>query len=233
MIIGENFYSWNPIFFQPIDPNNGRYFGNVIGNVSLEDQLDDVSNAGNAEKEDILTLGIDLSETITRLAQKYISLWSIIDNVERSITGNNSIERLDASQLVEDFISNYSPDIFDEEDPSIDTPSMISDEVCDAEYYSWNPNLFRIEKPDESGYFGNVIGNIPTQEQLDEVRDAGSKQKELIEDLGISLSDTIVENSEKYRSIANININAMSSIIEMFGGVFVLGSSTLDSTPLG
>ena len=146
MIIGENFYSWNPIFFQPIDPNNGRYFGNVIGNVSLEDQLND---------------------------------------------------------------------------------------VCDAEYYSWNPNLFRIEKPDKSGYFGNVIGNIPTQEQLDEVRDAGLKQKELIEDLGISLSDTIVENSEKYRSIANININAMSSIIEMFGGVFVLGSSTLDSTPLG
>lgn len=235
MIIEEGFYVWSPIFLQSKNPDTARYFGNVIGNVSLEDQLQVVGDAGASQIEDIRTIGSQQTQELTDLARKFSIFWSIADRVEKSITGVDPTERSADPTFIEDYVENYvdssaeSP-VGGSENGSDDEPST---ESSDAEYYIWRQNAFQILNEENSRYFGNVIGNIPVQELIQEVRNVGDAQKELIVDLGSIETEDIRSNSEKFRTLADINRNTLNSIMDFFGGVFVLDSSRLDNIPLG
>lgn len=232
MITGEDFYSWNPLYFKVKDPETGRYFGDVIGNVSLEDQLKVVSDAGVDQIEKIEAAGNEQILTIQSLSGKFTSLWTIIERVEQSLTGAAAQVRNDGHEFIEDFVANYVPpsedfiDPFDETSEPVRVPNNI-------EFYSWVPNFFLVRDPTDGRYFGNAIGNVPLHEQLQVVIDSGNECKELILDTGADATAELREGSEKYRVITKNYSNVMREITKFFDGVFVLDESALDRTPLG
>lgn len=232
MITGEDFYSWNPLYFKAKDPETGRYFGNVIGNVSLEDQLKVVSDAGVDQIEKIEAVGNEHILAIQSLSGRFTSLWTIVDHVERSLTGAAAPARNDGHEFIEDFVANYVPPSEDSIDPFDDTfePVRVPDDI---EFYSWIPNFFLVRDPTDGRYFGNAIGNVPLHEQLQVVINSGNGCKELILDTGADTTAELREGSEKYRVITKNYSNVMRKITKFFGGVFVLDESALNSTPLG
>lgn len=235
MITGADFYAWNPNYFQSRDPETGKFFGNVIGNFSLEDQLAIVDREGEKQKTDIQALGEEQALAIELLSQKFITFWRIADGVEKAITGTDQPERSDDSGFIEAFLENYVPPTAEEENGTgPDTSSESSEPVSSgAAYYAWQPNYFQAKDPETLRFFGNVIGNVPAQEQIQTVTDEGLRQKEAIEILGTAEVSDILEMSEKYRYIAGVHSGVMQEIISFFGGVFVLDQSMLDGAPLG
>ena len=231
MIVGDGFYIWSPLYFKPRNQENSRYFGNVIGNLSLEDQLSIIDEAGGSQKTDIQSLAEEEKIVIDALSEKFVRLWRIIDAVEERFIGIEPSSRSnDNSSFIQAFIDSY--------DSTSSGGSEISNPVADinpfsesgADFYTWHPNHFKIIA---SEYFGNIIGNIPTSEQIKIVADAGSKQKIEILVLGESEAKDISQRSDKYRMMMSINGNVMKNIITFFGGAFILDSSALDVTPLG
>lgn len=106
------------------------------------------------------------------------------------------------------------------------------DEMTD-EIYSWAPTLFQIKDPDTQDYVGNVIGNRSKEDQISVVTDAGALQKEAILTESQQLISEINESARNLLDIMAISSDTMKEIVLFFGGTFVLGTSVLDSTPLG
>lgn len=235
MITGADFYAWNPNYFQSRDPETGKFFGNVIGNFSLEDQLAIVDREGEKQKTDIQALGEEQALAIEILSQKFVAFWRIAEGVEKAITGTDPPERSEDSGFIEAFLENYVPPTAEEENGTgLETSSESSEPVSSgAAYYAWQPNYFQAKDPETLRFFGNVIGNVPAQEQIQTVTDEGARQKEQILELGTAEESEILEMSEKFRHIAKINKDTMKELIAFFGGIFVLDSSMLDGSPLG
>lgn len=234
MITGADFYAWNPNYFQSRDPETGKFFGNVIGNFSLEDQLAIVDREGEKQKTDIQALGEEQALAIELLSQKFITFWRIAEDVEKAITGTDPPERSEDSGFIEAFLENYVPPVSEEIDVGTPTETEESEPVSSgAAYYSWQPNYFQAKNPETLRFFGNVIGNVPAQEQIQTVTDEGKRQKNQILETGTAEELEILEMSEKFRHIAKINKDTMKELIAFFGGVFVLDSSMLDGSPLG
>lgn len=234
MITGADFYAWNPNYFQSRNPETGKFFGNVIGNFSLEDQLAIVDQEGIKQKTDIQRLGAEQALIIGNLSQKFVALWRISDSVEKAITGSDPPQRIENPEFIEAFLESYVPPVSQEtasENPSEaeETESVSSD----AEYYVWHPNYFQARSPETLKFFGNVIGNVPVQEQIKTVTDEGIRQKDQILELGTAEAAAILEMSEKFRHVTGINNHVMKELIAFFGGVFVLDQSMLDGAPLG
>lgn len=78
-------HSWSPNFFMAKNPSNQKYFGNVIGNVPKEDQIQMVKQEGAEQKTEIMMAGETELEKILPLAEKYFRLWSVINDVYRAI----------------------------------------------------------------------------------------------------------------------------------------------------
>lgn len=229
-----DFYIWSPIFFQSKNPETGIFFGNVIGNFSLEDQLMIVDDEGSRQKTNVQNTGEEYRIAIELLSLKFIQLWQVVDGVEKAITGEDPVEREDGSDFIDSFLENYVPPSDEIPIDETDDPSDETEEVSSgAEYYIWEPNFFQIKKPDTYGFFGNVIGNVPASEQIQFVSSEGLRQKTEIEELGTASVQDIIELSGKFRYITNLNSSVMKEIIAHFGGVFVLDSSALNSAPLG
>ena len=230
-----DFYIWSPIFFQSKNPETGRFFGNVIGNFSLEDQLAIVDNEGSRQKTNVQSVGEEQTLAVILLSDKYTRLWQIVDDVERSITGEEPVERDDGSDFIESFLATYIPPSSEETNTneSIESEEETEPVSSGAEYYIWTPNFFQAKNPETYRYFGNVVGNVPASEQIQFVTNEGLSQKTEIEELGASSVLDIMERSEKFRYVTNLNSSVMKQIIAHFGGVFVLDSSALDSAPLG
>lgn len=232
MINGTDFYAWNPNYFQSRDPKSGKFFGNVIGNFSLEDQLKIVDNEGRNQKANIQDLGEEQALAIHVLADKFVRFWDIADAVEKVITGSDPPERSDGSDFVEAFLENYVSPVEEDTAAEAEEDEPESAPSGDA-FYLWHPNYFQARNPETLNFFGNVVGNIPVFEQIRVITDEGTRQKEEIEALGISEAADILEQSEKFRHVTKINKDTMKELIAFFGGVFVLDSSMLDGSPLG
>ena len=217
MVVGNGYFTWRPLFFQPRDPETNRYFGNAIGNYSLEDQLSIVDAAGDAQKVNIQDVGEEKALEIDTLSQKFVSLWSIVDTVTTAITGEDPLPRADAHEFIEDFMSTYNARRLGM-NRSLQNSLMMrsAPRSSNTEYYIWRPNYFQFKDPESEYYSGNVVGNIPLQEQIQTVRDAGEIQKASIIELGESEAEAIDTSSEKYRNIANINANVMDRIVSFF-----------------
>lgn len=235
MIHGTDFYAWNPNYFQFRNPETGKFFGNVIGNFSLEDQLKIVDDEGARQKANIRAIGEEQILAIRMLASKFVRFWEIADEVERAITGIIPSQRNDGSDFIEEFLENYIPLVNDEsvsENP-VETEEGNEASFSGAEYYTWRPNYFQARDPETAKFFGNVIGNVPSQEQIWTVSNAGAMQKEEILEVGSAETEDIMQMSEKFRRATKINKDTMKELIAFFGGVFVLDSSMLDGSPLG
>ena len=234
MTTGSDFYAWNPIYFQSIDPETGKYSGNVIGNVSLEDQLAIVDRAGEKQKTDIRALGKEQAKAIQNLAEKFVSFWSIADQVEKAVIGSNPPQRSKDTEFIEDFIENYVPPTVDTEETGPASSDESTAQVSSgAEYYVWTPNHLKVLNLETGKYFGTLIGNVPMFEQIQTVSNEGAKQKTDIIELGTSETTDIMKRSEKFRQVIQLNRNTMKEVVVFFGGVFVLNSSALDGSPLG
>lgn len=232
MINGTDFYAWNPNYFQSRDPETGKFFGNVIGNFSLEDQLEIVDREGAKQKADIQSLGEEQTLAIRVLADKFVRFWEIADAVEKAITGSDPPQRSDGSDFIEAFLAGYVPpaDAEPVAEPEEEEHEFVP---SGAAFYLWHPNYFQARSPETLKFFGNVIGNIPAAEQIRVVTDEGIRQKEEIETLGNAEAADILEMSEKFRHVSRINTDVMRKIIAFFGRSFILDSSMLDSAPLG
>lgn len=106
------------------------------------------------------------------------------------------------------------------------------DEMTD-EIYSWAPTIFQIKDPETKNYTGNVIGNRSLEDQIAVVTDAGAKQKEALLEESQQLISEINESAKNLMDIMAISSDTVKEIVLFFGGTFVLGTSVLDTTPLG
>jgi len=86
MIIGENYYQWEPNHLKYKDPENGRYSGSVIGNPPLEESLAVVEEEGEKQKQRIMERSTELIEEISGMSRTYIDFWSIVNDVETYMT---------------------------------------------------------------------------------------------------------------------------------------------------
>ena len=237
MISGENYYAWNPIRFRSKDEETNRYFGNVIGNMSLEDMLKIVNGEGSRQKTDIKIAANELANEIKVRSSKFVSLWQIVDQVYKDVTGLNPEPRSSAdASLVEQLMDEYMESLGAPEESG--NESSGSEEIpeavpLDENFYLWSPNFVKSKNPDTERYFGNVIGNLSKVEQIQEVLDEGARQKADITTIGAERAQEIAELASKYKNIKRLNKDVMKEIVAFFGGVFVLDSSALDSAPLG
>ena len=86
MIIGENYYSWDPNFIRYKDPEKNEYFGTAIGNTPLEENLAVVDNEADAQKQVILEQSMAHISEVNELSQKFVALWAIVAEVENAMT---------------------------------------------------------------------------------------------------------------------------------------------------
>jgi len=77
VIIEEDFYSWNPSYFEIKSPETQAYVGNVIGNRSKEDQIQIVLDVGAEQKETMLAESKELISEIDEMSKKFIDIMSI------------------------------------------------------------------------------------------------------------------------------------------------------------
>ena len=120
-------------------------------------------------------------------------------------------------------------DISGSETPEEPIPAAVP---FDDSPLTWNPNYFQIKDQETRRYFGNAIGNLSLEEQLKTVTDAGALQKTAIFNAASADILDISERSEKFRHVTRVNKNVMKELVSFFGGVFMLDSSALDTTPI-
>lgn len=96
------FYQFAPVMFLVKDPDTSGYFGNVVGNTSLQDLLQGVYTAGNTQKDSITDISLTQIEEIRLQSEKYRSVAAIHKNAMREILTSlplGGIFVLDASVL--------------------------------------------------------------------------------------------------------------------------------------
>ena len=86
MIIGENYYSWDPNFIRYKDPEKNEYFGTAIGNTPLEENLAVVDNEADTQKAAILEHSAPLISEISDLSRPFVDLWAVVTDVENAMT---------------------------------------------------------------------------------------------------------------------------------------------------
>lgn len=81
----SEYYPWPRNEFKVKDPTTSTYVGNVIGNVSMEEQISQIFDAGNTSLAELNTLGNTLNEQIAPRKPKFVQLWEIINTVNNAI----------------------------------------------------------------------------------------------------------------------------------------------------
>ena len=81
-------------------------------------------------------------------------------------------------------------------------------------YFPWQKNEFKIK--DASGYFGNVIGNIPLEELITAIFEAGSEQISEINETGRAWNERVSSLAAKYITLWEIVNSVNTAIIDYF-----------------
>lgn len=80
------YYQWNPALFSYKSPNDGLYYGNVVGNLGLREFVFHIQSLDQEILDGIDEVGDDLINQVNTLASKYTKLLSIMQRVNSEIT---------------------------------------------------------------------------------------------------------------------------------------------------
>lgn len=84
-------------------------------------------------------------------------------------------------------------------------------------YFPWQRNEFMVK--DASEYCGNVIGNIPLEERITSIFEAGNAKISEINEAGSGLSEQISSLAAKYIALWGIVDSVNTAIINYFDGL--------------